>query len=140
MKRWGGRRELNPQRPEPQSGALPIELLPPFLNDYSNWGQSCQKAEGCGLLRSGRSRNVEIDWNGLWKGTTVEVAEKLTCFSSEMGYKQVCEETRTSRGRFSVTFRWRSDKLRGRGRIDWHFRLTAGAHNLVRMVKLLPAG
>ena len=26
---WGGRRESNPQRPEPQSGALPIELLPP---------------------------------------------------------------------------------------------------------------
>jgi hypothetical protein len=26
---WGGRRESNPQRPEPQSGALPVELLPP---------------------------------------------------------------------------------------------------------------
>ena len=34
---WGGRRELNPQRPEPQSGALPIELLPPYPVDYSNW-------------------------------------------------------------------------------------------------------
>ena len=43
MKRWGGRRDLNPQRPEPQSGALPIELLPPFVHDYSNWGESCQK-------------------------------------------------------------------------------------------------
>jgi hypothetical protein len=43
VKRWGGRRDLNPQRPEPQSGALPIELLPPFLQDYSNWGESCQK-------------------------------------------------------------------------------------------------
>ena len=40
---WGGRRGLNPQRPEPQSGALPIELLPPFLLDYSNWGECCQK-------------------------------------------------------------------------------------------------
>ena len=28
---WGGRRESNPQRPEPQSGALPVELLPPYL-------------------------------------------------------------------------------------------------------------
>ncbi len=26
---WGGRRELNPQPSEPQSDALPIELLPP---------------------------------------------------------------------------------------------------------------
>jgi hypothetical protein len=29
LKGWGGRRESNPQRPEPQSGALPVELLPP---------------------------------------------------------------------------------------------------------------
>jgi integrase len=29
LKYWGGRRESNPQRPEPQSGALPVELLPP---------------------------------------------------------------------------------------------------------------
>ena len=43
FKPWGGRRGLNPQRPEPQSGALPIELLPPFPCDYSNWGESCQK-------------------------------------------------------------------------------------------------
>src|SRR5436853_52056 len=27
---WGGRWESNPQRPEPQSGALPVELLPPY--------------------------------------------------------------------------------------------------------------
>jgi integrase len=33
---WGGRRESNPQRPEPQSGALPVELLPPHPFDYSN--------------------------------------------------------------------------------------------------------
>ena len=26
---WGGRRELNPQPSEPQSDALPVELLPP---------------------------------------------------------------------------------------------------------------
>lgn len=32
----------------------------------------------------------------------------------------------------------RQTKLRGRGRIDWLFRLTAAAHNLVRMVKLVP--
>src|SRR5579864_3176473 len=32
FKDWGGRRESNPQRPEPQSGALPVELLPPDLS------------------------------------------------------------------------------------------------------------
>src|SRR5205807_3179001 len=31
LKQWGGRWESNPQRPEPQSGALPVELLPPHL-------------------------------------------------------------------------------------------------------------
>jgi hypothetical protein len=35
-KRWGGKRESNPQPPEPQSGALPVELFPPQLFDYSN--------------------------------------------------------------------------------------------------------
>src|SRR5437867_853326 len=29
LKHWGGRRESNPQPSEPQSGALPVELLPP---------------------------------------------------------------------------------------------------------------
>src|SRR5215813_6747151 len=28
-KGWGGKRESNPQPPEPQSGALPVELFPP---------------------------------------------------------------------------------------------------------------
>jgi hypothetical protein len=36
FKGWGGRRESNPQRPEPQSGALPVELLPPCTCDYNN--------------------------------------------------------------------------------------------------------
>jgi hypothetical protein len=31
---WGGRRELNPQPSEPQSDALPIELLPPQIEHY----------------------------------------------------------------------------------------------------------
>jgi hypothetical protein len=34
---WGGRRESNPQQPEPQSGALPVELLPPQPDDYNNF-------------------------------------------------------------------------------------------------------
>src|SRR5579872_1177029 len=33
---WGGRRESNPQPSEPQSGALPVELLPPQDLHYSN--------------------------------------------------------------------------------------------------------
>ena len=51
------------------------------------------------------------------------------------------------RRRVEKVFSWiktvaglRQTKLRGRGRIDWLFRLTAAAHNLVRMVKLVPAG
>jgi hypothetical protein len=51
------------------------------------------------------------------------------------------------RRRIEKVFSWiktvaglRQTKLRGRGRIDWLFRLTAAAHNLVRMMKLLPAG
>ena len=37
---WGGRRESNPQRPEPQSGALPVELLPPRLAIITSGGKS----------------------------------------------------------------------------------------------------
>lgn len=33
----------------------------------------------------------------------------------------------------------RRTRFRGRGRVDWIFRLAAAAHNLVRMVKLIPA-
>ena len=51
------------------------------------------------------------------------------------------------RRRVEKVFSWiktvaglRQTKLRGRGRIDWLFRLAAAAHNLVRMVKLVPAG
>ena len=51
-----------------------------------------------------------------------------------------------TRRRVEKVFAWiktvaglRQTKLRGRGRIDWLFRLTAAAHNLVRMVKLVPA-
>src|SRR5437870_12572239 len=42
---WGGRWELNPQRPEPQSGALPIELLPPYPVDCSTGLKECQKPD-----------------------------------------------------------------------------------------------
>ena len=51
-----------------------------------------------------------------------------------------------TRRRVEKVFAWiktvaglRQTKLRGRARIDWLFRLTAAAHNLVRMVKLVPA-
>ena len=44
-KGWGGRWELNPQRPEPQSGALPIELLPPYPVDCSTGLKECQKPD-----------------------------------------------------------------------------------------------
>src|SRR6267154_1419038 len=34
-KRWGGRRDLNPRLSEPQSDALPAELLPPQRNKFT---------------------------------------------------------------------------------------------------------
>src|SRR5258708_7441047 len=37
---WGGKRESNPQPSEPQSGALPVELFPPQLFDYSNFART----------------------------------------------------------------------------------------------------
>jgi hypothetical protein len=36
LEEWGGKRESNPQPPEPQSGALPVELFPPQPEDYNN--------------------------------------------------------------------------------------------------------
>jgi hypothetical protein len=57
---WGGRWESNPQQPEPQSGALPVELLPPLPNDYSNHGGAVAKA----VHRSPR----EIPWTSLRAG------------------------------------------------------------------------
>src|SRR5436309_12162232 len=56
-----------------------------------------------GSFRTGSFRT------GSYQGTASEVAEKLTCFSSEMIYKQVCEEPRTSKRKCSATFRWRSE-------------------------------
>ena len=44
---WGGRWESNPQRPEPQSGALPVELLPPHFLDYTE-----NQSSNCGLRTS----------------------------------------------------------------------------------------
>src|SRR5215470_3854268 len=35
-KKWGGKRESNPQPLEPQSSALPVELFPPQELHYSN--------------------------------------------------------------------------------------------------------
>jgi hypothetical protein len=42
-------------------------------------------------------------------GTTIEVAKTHTYFVYEMSYKQVCEKTRTSKRKFSATYRWRSE-------------------------------
>ena len=47
---WGGKRESNPQPPEPQSGALPVELFPPQDINYSKgcrWpGQALRSVGG----------------------------------------------------------------------------------------------
>ena len=65
---------------------------------------------------------------------------------SERQHPQFASSQRTRR-RVERVFSWiktvarlRQTKLRGRRRVDWLFRLTAAAHNLVRMVKLVPAG
>src|SRR5216684_1041926 len=39
---WGGKRESNPQPPEPQSGALPVELFPPHLLIITTEIRGCQ--------------------------------------------------------------------------------------------------
>src|SRR5258708_37475354 len=39
---WGGNRESNPQPPEPQSGALPVELFPPHLLIIATEIRDCQ--------------------------------------------------------------------------------------------------
>jgi hypothetical protein len=46
--KWGGKRESNPQPPEPQSGALPVELFPPQPSDYSK-RHAAASATGCFL-------------------------------------------------------------------------------------------
>src|SRR5215469_14055432 len=53
LNHWGGRRESNPQQPEPQSGALPVELLPP---DFSIITSECDVLGG---LRRDRPRVQE---------------------------------------------------------------------------------
>ena len=64
---------------------------------------------------------------------------------SERRHPRFASSQKTRR-RVEKVFAWiktvaglRQTKLRGRARIDWLFRLTAAAHNLVRMVKLVPA-
>ena len=69
---WGGRRESNPQRPEPQSGALPVELLPPRLaiitSGEADW---LQQSVSRGLIEEsaerftrGLRRHIRIPWRG----------------------------------------------------------------------------
>jgi len=65
---------------------------------------------------------------------------------SERQHPRFASSQKTRR-RVEKVFSWiktvaglRQTKLRGQGRIDWLFRLTAAAHNLVQMVKLLPTG
>jgi transposase len=71
-----------------------------------------------------------------WKNWLSEAERKHPRFAS----------SQRTRRRVERVFSWiktvaglRQTKLRGRGRIDWLFRLTSAVHNLVRMVKLLPA-
>jgi len=77
-------------------------------------------------------------------------------FQASKNWKNWLRESERSHPRFASSqkrrrlvekvFAWiktvaglRQTKLRGRRRVDWLFRLTAAAHNLVRMVKLIPA-
>jgi len=72
-----------------------------------------------------------------WKNWLNEAERKHPRFASSQRIRRRVEKV----------FAWiktvaglRQTKLRGRARVDWLFRLTAAVHNLVRMVKLLPAG
>ena len=57
LKDWGGRRESNPQQPEPQSGALPVELLPPDASIITGSGER-REALGSWLLALGFRRQA----------------------------------------------------------------------------------
>ena len=52
---WGGRRESNPQRPEPQSGALPVELLPPDFLIIAMEGAVGLRRQASGLIAGSHS-------------------------------------------------------------------------------------
>ena len=75
LKNWGGRWESNPQRPEPQSGALPVELLPPYLGDYNNWGcQLSDVAWGLEILKKSR-QDMDREENQFSASTHAHVLE-----------------------------------------------------------------
>ena len=59
-RKWGGKRDSNPQPPEPQSGALPVELFPPQELHYSNWPgrKDVRLREGEAQLWSSRASPV----------------------------------------------------------------------------------
>src|SRR4051794_18905282 len=58
---WGGKRESNPQPPEPQSGALPVELFPPQDLDYTKGLTSeTRLLHSAGILRHSRKSGVAL--------------------------------------------------------------------------------
>src|SRR5277367_6441107 len=56
---WGGKRESNPQPPEPQSGALPVELFPPQALDYSNCGRTLSEVRCDAEMKPQMTRRTE---------------------------------------------------------------------------------
>src|ERR1022692_186810 len=59
LRKWGGRRDLNPRQPEPQSGALPTELRPPHGDVFQ------YSTPPGGSLEHGRARKKRTE--GHWK-------------------------------------------------------------------------
>ena len=89
-KNWGGKRESNPQPSEPQSGALPVELFPPQLSDYSNWiliadrvlaATDAHVLESEGAQTGGVKQVLSVHDNGLFQ----EVLDAVEIERAELG-------------------------------------------------------
>src|SRR6267154_1261498 len=62
--RWGGRRDLNPRLSEPQSDALPTELLPPTIDNkhltllFARWKRGQSRQFNCQSERELRPKHA----------------------------------------------------------------------------------
>src|SRR5207245_8956167 len=76
---WGGRWESNPQRPEPQSGALPVELLPPHLLIITSALQLRLEREVFGLQIQ---RMGTVDFS---------ITEQISASMFHISFRQTCQ-------------------------------------------------
>ena len=120
VKFWGGRRESNPQRPEPQSGALPVELLPPrvaiITRGEENWVASSAGPRSCRAL---------LGLDGPWAAvpSVVLVAAYADVFESHGAEADGVEQV------FGVHDEWAAEGLLDAGEIEAAKFRPGGAHD-----------